>query len=58
MRFKDQTVLITGAGYGIGKVAALSFGREGAGVVLAARSEEKIEDVALKTVNSVRGRYS
>ena len=46
MRFKDQTVLITGAGYGIGKVAALSFGREGAGVVLAARSEEKIEAVA------------
>ena len=46
MRFKDQTVLVTGAGYGIGKVAALSFGREGADVVLAARSEEKIEAVA------------
>ncbi len=53
-RFKDQTVLITGAGYGIGKAAALAFGREGANVVLAARSQEKMEAVAeeLRTLNT------
>jgi len=46
MRFKDRTVIVTGAGYGIGKQIALSFGREGANVVLAARSKEKMEAVA------------
>lgn len=46
MRFKDQTVIVTGGGYGIGKQVALAFGREGANVVLAARSREKMEEVA------------
>ncbi len=46
MRFKDQAVIVTGAGYGIGKQIALAFGREGAHVVLAARSTEKMEGVA------------
>lgn len=46
MRFKDQTVIVTGGGYGIGKQIALAFGREGANCVLAARSKEKMEAVA------------
>ena len=46
MRFKDRTVIVTGAGYGIGKQIALAFGREGAHVVLAARSVDKLEAVA------------
>ena len=46
MRFKDQTVIVTGAGYGIGRAIALAFGRQGANVVLAARSRDKLEVVA------------
>jgi len=32
MKFKDQVVLITGAGRGIGKAMALAFAREGADI--------------------------
>ena len=35
MRFKDQGVLITGAGSGIGRETALHFGREGASIAVA-----------------------
>lgn len=45
-RLHQQTVIVTGAGYGIGKAIALAFGREGANVVLAARSEAKMRAVA------------
>src|SRR3989338_5669743 len=46
MGFKGQTVIVTGAGYGIGRAIALGFGRRGANVVLAARSRDKLEAVA------------
>lgn len=39
-RFTDQVVLITGAGSGIGRGAALAFAREGAAVVVSDISEE------------------
>jgi len=46
MRFKGQTVVVTGAGNGIGREIALAFGREGAQVVLAGRSGGRLTEVA------------
>jgi NAD(P)-dependent dehydrogenase (short-subunit alcohol dehydrogenase family) len=46
MRFQDRAVIVTGAGYGIGREIALAFAREGANVALAGRSEDKLEAVA------------
>jgi NAD(P)-dependent dehydrogenase (short-subunit alcohol dehydrogenase family) len=44
--FAEKAVIVTGGGYGIGKQIALAFGRLGANVVVAARSEGKLELVA------------
>ena len=41
-----QTVLITGASSGIGKAFALDFAARGSQVILVARSESKLKDVA------------
>jgi len=46
MRFEDQTVIVTGASSGIGAAAARRFAAEGANVVLCARGEERLEEVA------------
>jgi NAD(P)-dependent dehydrogenase (short-subunit alcohol dehydrogenase family) len=46
MEFAGQTIIVTGAGYGIGKHIALAFGQQGGNVVLAARSQGKLEAVA------------
>jgi NAD(P)-dependent dehydrogenase (short-subunit alcohol dehydrogenase family) len=40
-----KTVIVTGGGYGIGKQIALTFGRLGANVVIAARTQKKLEEV-------------
>jgi NAD(P)-dependent dehydrogenase (short-subunit alcohol dehydrogenase family) len=44
--FEDKVVLVTGASRGIGKAVALAFAEQGAQVVLAARSAERLADVA------------
>ncbi|WP_130835830.1 SDR family NAD(P)-dependent oxidoreductase [[Erwinia] mediterraneensis] len=45
-RFQDKVVVITGAGSGIGAGTALRFAHEGAQVVLAGRTREKLENTA------------
>lgn len=43
-KFTDKVVLITGAGTGIGRAAALAFAREGASLVLGNRNERAGEE--------------
>lgn len=45
-RFEDRTVLVTGASSGVGAEAARQFAKEGARVVLAARSAPALESLA------------
>ena len=51
----DQVVVITGASSGIGRETAIEFGRRGASVVLAARNQAHLEQVA-KEIEQVGGR--
>lgn len=43
MNFKNKNVLITGAGSGIGKAAALQFAAEGANIAIIGRGAKKLE---------------
>ncbi len=44
MRLKNKVAVITGGGLGIGKVTALTFAREGAKVLVAARNEDNLKE--------------
>jgi short-subunit dehydrogenase len=46
MELRDQTIVITGASSGAGRAAALEFAPLGCALVLAARNEEALNDVA------------
>lgn len=50
MKLSKQTAIVTGAGRGIGKEIVLALTREGANVVLAARDEEALTNVARQVV--------
>ncbi|MBD0724620.1 3-ketoacyl-ACP reductase [Flavobacterium sp. L1I52] len=45
---KNKNALITGAGKGIGKAIALALAKEGVNVILMARTQEEIDNVAAK----------
>lgn len=51
--FKDKTALITGASSGLGKQFAYSLIKYGAKVIVAARSKDKLDDLAKELGNAV-----
>ncbi len=45
-RFREKTVIVTGAGSGIGRATAIRFAHEGANVILVGRTAETLEETA------------
>lgn len=43
---KGKWVLVTGASKGLGEAIAITYAKQGASIALAARSEDKLQDVS------------
>ena len=56
MRLKDKTALVTGSSRGIGRAVALSYGKEGANVVVNYTSNEKAANEVVETLESMGGK--
>jgi NADP-dependent 3-hydroxy acid dehydrogenase YdfG len=52
MKLREKWILITGASSGFGAAAATLFGAEGCHVVLGARREDRLQEVAAETRNA------
>ncbi|WP_029007031.1 SDR family oxidoreductase [Azospirillum halopraeferens] len=52
MRALDKVVVVTGASSGIGRATAIDFARRGAAVVLSARSDEALHEVARECLDA------
>ena len=55
--YKDKTILITGASSGIGEAFAKRLNTLGAKLILTARSEDKLNDLAFSTELKCRNSY-
>ena len=57
MKFEDRTVIVTGAGRGIGRAIALGFAEEGARVALVARTEDDAAAITGATLEVYGGTH-
>jgi NAD(P)-dependent dehydrogenase (short-subunit alcohol dehydrogenase family) len=55
MRLEGKTALITGAGSGMGRVAAVLFAREGANVIATDISQQGLDDTAMLVAEHTHG---